>query len=113
MSYSLNIQHYCSLQYKKSIKEVSNAVPFHSCIVGHAVFPILLLMSLIVSWYIGAVETGHLRTRWSSLDFGGELDVERREDFFWSSPIFSVETETGNCGPPFSNFWARPCNDVF
>ena len=44
------------------------------------------------------------------LILGGKLDVERREDlFFWSSPIFSVKTEAGNCAPlPFSNFWARP-----
>ena len=69
----------------------------------------------------GTAKTGHLRTRWpfSGLHLildvgrrdefffylhfilGGKLDVERREDlFFWSSSIFSVETQTGNCGPP-------------
>ena len=29
---------------------------------------------------------------WSSLILGGKLDVEKREDLVWSSPIFSVET---------------------
>ena len=37
------------------------------------------------------------------LILGGKLDVERREDpYFCSSPMFSVEKETGNCAPhPF------------
>ena len=41
---------------------------------------------------------------WSSLDFGGKLDVGRRVDlFFWSSPIFSVKTCSLNkkLRPPF------------
>ena len=40
------------------------------------------------------------------LILGGKLDVERREDlFFWSSLIFSVETETGNLPlPPLLKF---------
>ena len=58
------------------------------------------------------METGHLRTRDDlRIFFGlylileGKLDDERREDlFFWSSPIFLVETETENCIPTLSKF---------
>ena len=43
------------------------------------------------------------------LSLWGKLDVERRENlFFWSAPIFSVKTETGNCGPSLFKFLGKP-----
>ena len=76
------------------------------------------IMSWSLSSVSGTVETGHLRTRWPFYFFGlqlilwGRLDVGRCEEFFFGlRRYFPWKQKQEIAAPPFSNFWARPCDN--